>query len=228
MTDSLLEYLSMFPVDPNWLVAAFTLLLALIAYRANQHFRVSERAYVKLSHRPPGLYFEFPARQEVLYHHNRTVWVRCDLRVKNFGKTPSSITTVTIAHKIAAVGKNISQPAYNNAIIINSDAFLVCDDEFTQPYRAAITHEEFDAILRGESLLFLFANVEYTDKFKARHRGTYARRYVSENDLTRPVTIRTGEDLPADEHNSGRNNLAFINMHGFNSDLNRNLFGRWK
>src|SRR6476661_11045388 len=55
--------------------------------------RVIERAYVKISHEPPGVRFE---RMDMTIH--------VKLRVKNFGRTPAHVTDVILTPVILAAG----------------------------------------------------------------------------------------------------------------------------
>jgi hypothetical protein len=228
----------MTPLVANWsaddTIALFTGITAFIFFfqlmamwRTNKHYRVSERAYVKLSHHAPGVYWEFPAPQKVLYSKDNRCWIRCDLEVKNFGKTPSGVYEIRVGHLIVAETDPVpEEPDYSSPTIETTDAFLVTGNDFNQPVRREITRETFQAIYRGHQALYLFARVEYRDKFGACHRGSYARRYAREADSDYVLTLRTGETLK-DEDRAGRNNLVFISKRGLNNDVTRNCFGIW-
>ncbi len=210
-------------------VAAFTLGLVLLGQKADRHFRVVERAYVKLSHYPPGIYWEMPSKQDTLYGDESRLeyWIRFDLRVKNFGATPATVMQICMAHRIVAKDESLpAKPDYSDGTTEAVNAFLVTDDEFQNPIRQMIAKSDMDAIWNCEKCLYVFGYAEYLDKFGNRHRSGYARRYELNMDyFSRPVTLRTGQ-LPAAALREG-NNLTFVNQPRYIYDLTQNANGTW-
>ena len=61
--------------------------------RTNEHYRVTERAYVKISHFAPGIYWVMPQKEETRYSEEKNLRYGMGLyfRAKNFGRTPASV-----------------------------------------------------------------------------------------------------------------------------------------
>jgi hypothetical protein len=211
-------------------IAFFTIVLARVGRKADSHFQVVERAYVKLSHHPPGVYWENPRPADLFYGQKESLeyWVRIDLRAKNFGKTPAHVTQICLAYQL--VGKDESlpdTPNYSVGTIGPAHAFLVADDEFTHITRRKIAIEDKESIWKGEKRLFVFAYVEYRDKFGNHHRGRYARRYEHGADVAAPINIHTGERLIRDESIMRITNLTFVDQPTYNSDITQHADGSW-
>jgi hypothetical protein len=211
-------------------VAFFTLGLVIIGFKADRHFRVVERAYVKLSHHPPGIYWENPRPADLFYGQQDSLeyWVRADLRVKNFGKTPAHVTEICLACKFLGEGEKLpGQPDYSEGTIGPAHAFLVADDEFTHMTRVKIAIEDKRSIWDGAKRLFVFGYVEYRDKFGTHHRGRYARRYEHGPTAPTPIIIHTGQSLIRNEAMLRASNLIFVDEMGYNSDVAQRSDGSW-
>jgi len=151
-------------------VAAFTLVLALIGRRANEHFRVTERAYVKVSPIEPGIRWDGSnsGRFEITF------------RIKNFGSTPAKVTDV-ISNAIAAPKDMIFDelpPSVRHDFAKETKAFLVKDDEFYQHPHNAIDDAERPEVEAGDKRLIVYGYVDYVDQFGVRHRGGFGRQYL--------------------------------------------------
>jgi hypothetical protein len=126
------------------------------------HNRRVERAYVKMSHNPPGLMISNDGSAIVL-------------EIKNFGAT--SITKIAVDLKILTDDQILPlPPRYEEMRSVNFCTFLVADDR-------AFTQIEFDFsettanAVPASSEVCVFGYVDYIDAFGQRHRGGYARMY---------------------------------------------------
>ena len=146
-------------------IAAFTYTLWDANRIAIEHTQTIERAYVKMSHPPPGLMFNSSG---------------CDVRItiKNDGVTPARITNAFVNLKIFNADERLpTPPLYEVPEREPVRAFLVKEDiiNFTETF--SITLEEFQAA-PPNSILCVFGYVDYVDVFNVRHRGGYGRRYL--------------------------------------------------
>lgn len=165
----------------------------------------AERAYVKLSHVPPGLNIE---------KTDGFFWV--SEQVKNFGNTPALITDVVITFKLIAKDKALPtvleyekrsgrQPR---------QAFLVKGEEFffnTSPQQ--MTAANLRSITADTHRFYVLGFVDYIDNFGCRHRAGYARVYNPDLD---DRTHYSNEKEFLD-----RNNLVFVSQVGYNYDRPR-------
>jgi len=131
--------------------------------------RVVERAYVKISHEPPGVRFE---RMDMTIH--------VKLRVKNFGRTPAHVTDVILTPIILAPGERFpAVPSYRGTEAYTATrAFLVADDKIFTQFVFPLTEREYDGVWAGQLSLHVIGFVDYIDAFGVRHRGGYARIYT--------------------------------------------------
>ena len=196
--------------------AVLTGVLIFLTWRASQHFRVTERAYVKMSHYPPGLYWERPDYRLV----GQPCWVRVDIQVKNFGHTPAEVTRILVTKKILPKGENLDvQPDYSNGRASPIHASLVTDDKFTHPERMELSAEEANHIWNADRWLYIYGYVEYTDKFGMQHRAGYARRYARGRDNPNPFSVSSStESVERTADVEKRNNLVFVELPGYNYD----------
>jgi hypothetical protein len=194
-------------------IAAFTALTGLIFFfqllamrRENEHFQVTERAYVKMSHRPPGAF---------LAKINNRWFAIVTLRIKNFGNTPASVTDAYITSEVIPEGQSLSDTPVHREWGERErvSAFLVREDEFNHRAHLGLTQAQYDAVMAGDAELNVFGYVDYRDKFGTRHRGTYARVYDP------LIDDRTG--YMSDEEFAGRNNLTIVSKPLYNADFER-------
>jgi hypothetical protein len=101
--------------------AAFTGTLYWNAHNQLIHNQQVERAYVKLSHPPPGIEPEL-----------KTDLFRLTISVKNFGRTPARVTDVVLSLLVLPSNQSLpEQPVYTRRDGGQSQkAFLVANDEF--------------------------------------------------------------------------------------------------
>jgi hypothetical protein len=133
-----------------------------------RHARRVERAYVKLSHRAPGI--AFGTKPSIDLH----------IDVTNHGRTPATVSDVVITPLIWPKDKPLPKiPPYENlwGPGKNPGGFLVCDDHFVVASSVRISEEEFSAIQEGTHDVFMIGFVDYIDQFEERHRCGYGQRY---------------------------------------------------
>src|ERR1700733_15109223 len=164
-------------------VALFTFCLVVLGRNADRHFRVSERAYVKISPFEPGVKWDGP----------EAGGFTTTLRVKNFGETPAIVTDV-ISNAFASPKDMIfdeAPPTVRHDFPQETKAFLVKGDEFFQHPHTEIDDAERAEVEAGGKFLIVYGYVYYIDKFGVRHRGGFGRRYLpsaTTNNLIFPDT----------------------------------------
>jgi len=128
---------------------------------------VAERAYVKLSHKEPGI--ERVDEQSYVVR----------LEVKNWGRTPAHVTDVMIGFKKLKYGTSLPIPypypdakreSFPNGFLVPNESLYV--HRHTSPHNVLDTSEQ----------LWVFGHVDYVDIFDRRWRGGYARKYVGRSD----------------------------------------------
>jgi len=211
-------------MDANWLVALLTTVIAFasvmtwLVYRdMHQTNKAIERAYVTMSHLPPGAWFGpvvGAATSQPMQHRNIGVAVQ----IENCGNTPARITAIAI-HPF--IGDSLpEEPQYDGTT--GDAAFLVKSGTFQ--VQAITTRPPFqiDRILDGEVTLWMIGYVDYIDSFGGRHRSGYARVYDR---------IRDGLAVSAERENGAfaqhafdanafhtGNNLTFVTQRRYNYD----------
>ena len=134
----------------------------------------AERAYVTISHKPPGLDFQD------LDGHAKVI-----VDVKNCGRTPATVTAVHLElQKFGVENPPPDHPVYHpHERHSKAGSFLVTNSNFLRVQIMPIHDREEN----GE--FWLFGYVDYVDIFDQRHRGGYARVYIT---ITRAETVETG------------------------------------
>jgi hypothetical protein len=131
--------------------------------------RAQLRAYVKMSHRAPGVMFSDDG---------------CDVRlgVKNYGPTPAQVTNALVNFVILAAGQRLPiPPVYEVPAREAVRAFLVIGDEVYFTENSTISLDDVRTMPEG-STLCVFGYVDYIDIFGMRQRGGYARVYLPQAD----------------------------------------------
>ena len=89
----------------EWLMIAFTFFvtiftgcLAFITHKISKHTVASERAYVKMSHKPPGIIIE--QEPSILVSNEPFIKLQISIEVKNSGRTPATVTDVILNNSI--------------------------------------------------------------------------------------------------------------------------------
>ena len=164
-------------------VALFTIVLAgstiglwISTHRISRHSIVSERAWVKMSHRSGG---EFGNGLEIDRERNE---IRIVIQVKNYGRTPADVSNVFLDWRALPKGQSLpDSPNYlpTEYALLSISAFLVANDEVLSwiTFRG-ISGDHLDKIGTGDETLWIYGYVDYTDAFGQRHRAGYARQYV--------------------------------------------------
>jgi len=213
-----------FPQDSKWeaiwvcVTAVFTVVLAVSTIllwsttkaageRADSAIRTIERAYVKMSHHPPGLNIETASGM---------CWL--SLHVKNFGHTPARVTDAHLTVKILPNNEPLpGKPVYERNLINEVyKVFLVTNDDATYyPIPFNVGLERVPGLDIGTLKLWLIGHVDYTDMFDQRYRAGYARMYRSGADMRELY----GKGEAGDEAYARRNNLVFVTEEGYNYDI---------
>jgi hypothetical protein len=177
---------------------------ATAALKEAESITAAERAYVKLSHLPPGMIF-----------NNGYCGAR--IRVKNFGRTPARVTGVVMSILIRDLEDTSLPPPLTVAGNVTRPfrAFLVANDEFSFTESRHVGHEATEQLIQGLKRLFLFGYVDYIDQFGQRHRAGYARAYLSGLDDRKLY--------PSDEAFKERSNLDLLTEPKYNYDRPRKM-----
>ena len=148
-----------------------TIALWLSAERSTQ---TTERAYVKMSHTPPGAIFE-PAKLKV------------EVQIKNAGRTPASLKDLLLRHVVMDAGEDLPpQPNYGATEPETKEAFLAARDKIYVSRSFDMTTDEVEAVRRGSRRLVIYGYVDYVDVFENYYRAGYARAYERSRDIWRP------------------------------------------
>jgi hypothetical protein len=115
-------------------IAVFSLTLWLVNKRQGSDARVIQRAYVKISHSPPGIEVD----------KSGNFWLQ--VSIKNFGQTPARVTDVVMKPLMVAHGELLPTiPDYTCEDPGPSlQGFLVRDDEFFVHRFYSITSHEWN------------------------------------------------------------------------------------
>lgn len=168
------------------------------------HNRRVERAYVKLSHRSPGITV-----------HTGTELFEVINVVKNFGQTPAEITDVVLSPLVLPAGQRLpSEPTYRrNDGGHAPQSFLVADEEFSYLRFYNLQPGQMNEVMDFRSVLYFVGYVDYIDRFGQRHRAGYTRQYAPRIDDR--SLYRTDAEF------EGRNNLIFVTDARYNYDRPR-------
>ena len=155
------------PPQDFWL-AAFTFLLVIVGWlqwrtlqATHRSNRTIERAYVGLSHAPPGV--------QPIAGPSPSAWV--SVRVKNHGRTPATVTDMSLTLLISSAPLPAEPPYAPGKPVA---AFLTAGDEFFKSL--SIIAGQFAQIQAGAPA-YVLGYVDYGDQFGQRHRCGYARRF---------------------------------------------------
>ena len=122
----------------------------------------AERAYVSMSHLPPGLLAE-PAVDGV---HT----VRVSVAIENKGNTPARVLNAELfAHSTA--NPLPDDPPYNPPTDPPDTAYLVKDERFHMNSAFPFPEDRWAQIQNGKCTLWLLGYVDYADVFNRRHRA---------------------------------------------------------
>ena len=167
--------------------------------RENEHFRVTERAYVRMSH-VSNMRTGLQWRKEP---HSSEADVL--IEVKNCGRTPGRVTAVWLTCKVVPKGQEfpVNFSYADGDLSYDSGegySFVMPSDAIFVPQELDIHEAERRDVDEGSATLIVFGYVDYIDQFGARHRAGYGRQYipnVAGNNLTFPaVRAKLNYDEP--------------------------------
>lgn len=162
--------------------------------------RAIERAYVALSHHPPGM---IVPRSPTSLGDDRGRYFGVRVRVMNHGNTPARITAVSAA---IFYGELPATPSYDEPDKIG--AFLMKGESYTVDRTTWIPDDRMNDIKVGALAVWVVGYVDYLDQFGQGHRGGYARVYIPDEDEHRHYSR---DRVPFDEEAYAmRNNLHFV------------------
>jgi hypothetical protein len=165
--------------------------------------KLSERAYVKMSHDPPGVEFHVTSEGQS--------WLTVGLSVKNWGKTPARVVKAVICYRCTPGIETLPEkPVYDeNAVHGQVQSFLVTNDFAGYTYERLIPRQQVNEVKEGRSNLWVYGHVEYLDIFDELHVAGYGAFYVPEYD--EPAHYGPGRF-------EKRSNLVFITEPTYNYD----------
>ncbi|MEO8060252.1 MAG: hypothetical protein ABI671_18200 [Burkholderiales bacterium] len=150
----------------------------------------AERAYVKLSYERPGV---------VLQSSIGTV----ELKIKNWGKTPATVTNVRFGAALLPHGESLSiEFPYKGPVSSDiASAFLVPDEFYTASLPFPLHGTDERTIRDSGKKLWVFGHVDYIDVFRCRHRSGWVRTYIpslqgTDDNLVYAVGDRYNYDRP--------------------------------
>ena len=136
-----------------------------IADTANRMNHAIYRAYVDLSHRPPGLELSQSSSN-----------ANVQMTVMNHGETPADLSGVLL--RLVATNDPLPDtPPYGSASVQPVSIFLNAGESVNFPWSMQVPSDVIQQIEAGGIGAWLVGYVEYDDRFGRKHRNGYARRY---------------------------------------------------
>ena len=176
-------------------IGCFTATLWMVNRRQGFDTRTIQRAYVKISHPPPGV-----GRLD----DSGNIWLT--ISIKNYGQTPATVSDVVLGRWLSHPANHCQEcpttrwklkgPSYAH--------FSVTNDQFFLSRFCTISTDEMNKVKGLISDLYLVGFVDYSDQFGQRHRGGYARQYQPMFDKGREF--------------AQQNNLTVVARDGYNYD----------
>lgn len=164
----------------NWnaddFIAAFTGLTFFVfagqlwqMWRQNQHFRVTERAYVKMSHDSSG-------RDGLQLTANGFRNIRAEL--KNCGRTPARISSMFLDVRVLRHGE-MADFVYRDGGAVMVQAFVMPGESVIRNWEFRLTPAQETVIdAPEEGILIIYGYVDYRDQFGDRYRSGYGRQFI--------------------------------------------------
>jgi hypothetical protein len=198
-------------------LGALAILQLRLMARTNRHLQVVERAYITMSHVPPGL------TGDVLQLLGPLECARWDIsigvKVENAGNTPARVT----GSSLDVVALKLPLPDRPMYAIESEprDVFIVKGQSFHIYANVNIDGRVIDEVrARPDEMVFLaLGYVDYIDRFDRRHRLGYARFYSPSAD--RKESYSHGRAIFGRTKFESRNNLPFLLKSGYNYDRER-------
>jgi hypothetical protein len=188
------------------------------------HTMVIERAYVTMSHHPPGIIIdsisvestEDPVRRQDVEVH---------VGVQNLGSTPANVTRTLLQLLIT------DQPLPPVPLYAEDEqgetacVFLTKSDQFTIHRSWKMESAGIEEVGKNARkwTMYVIGYIDYIDRFGRRHRAGYGRFYEPGVDKASYYRKVPGRVVPArdEEAFANRNNLYFITQPGYNYDRER-------
>jgi hypothetical protein len=146
-------------------IAFFAFWQVRVYRQMRDHTQIVERAYVDISHDPPGLQMGND--------------IRFSVAVKNHGRTPTDVTPPVMFLALEEGDELPDTPPYGAPTSAATSAFLMPNEAFHQwELRPQFPATDVAMINTGQRHLWLIGYVDYVDKFGHRHRSGYARKYI--------------------------------------------------
>lgn len=162
------------------------------------HYRLVERAYVSMSHKPPGLI--------VTPKNADKIDVSVDMQLQNHGNTPARITFCLMQlHFTLTDGELSYDPEYRPEAGLRPIHSIIMKGETLNLFgNWEVERRGLQDVLdpNTPTKLFLVGYVDYIDRFGKRHRCGYARQFNSQGGIT-------------------GNNLPFVTQPRYNYDHER-------
>jgi hypothetical protein len=130
--------------------------------------RSIERAYVDLSHAPPGLQIDPPQGDTQTLH--------CRIVLKNHGRTPADILAVSL--RLFTHTELPAQPPYDASVPMRYTVMPGETVNWTNPF--PMPTAEVQRVDANTRTLWIVGYVDYRDRFGQAHRNGYARRYLAQ------------------------------------------------
>lgn len=178
-----------------------TIWLGIISGNQNRTSHAIERAYITMSHTPPGVVFKHEGTPEQA--------IRVQVYVSNSGNTPAEVTEAVLDRLIVAALP--LTPKYDRTPPLEA-GFLVKDKGFYFERLWKVSDQQLADIRSGRIVLWILGYVDYLDRFDQRHRAGYARKFDPTLDAK-----YDRDDVPVKD----RSNLPFETRPGFNYDRKR-------
>jgi hypothetical protein len=195
-----------------WLVTREQKNLSRIAVEATEAI---ERAYVTLSHKPPGADISsIQISGTGQSYDTQDVTIR--MVVRNWGNTPGKVSEAFVMPHIGVTLPPLAQWGVNT---VPEAAFLVPKKGFGFNRTFALRTRDIQGVKAGEKRLWFLGYVDYADRFGKRHRSLYARRYIPRVDTRSDYQHPNGK--PRGKAWKARNNLWIETKDGYNDDRPR-------
>ena len=132
--------------------------------------RSIERAYVDLSHAPPGLEVDPP--------RGNTQTIHCRIVLRNHGRTPADVLAVSL--RLFTHTALPAQPPYAASTPMRYTVMPGETVNWTNPF--PLPTAEVQQVQVDARTLWIVGYVDYRDRFGNAHRNGYARRYMPQPD----------------------------------------------
>lgn len=181
--------------------------------------KIIERAYVSLSHYPPGL--QIPG---LVYTDEKNVACRnieVTIGIKNFGNTPANVTYVLVQLFVSTEDLP-EMPPYNESGLRRIWVSTLKGDDFHVFQNFPFSFEGIEDIQKSggsKTKVYVLGYADYIDKFSERHRAGFARWYNPVADDHRLYEDETGK--VNEQTWNERNNLLFVTQPHYNYDRPR-------